>query len=264
MDIKPALMLGTLALALAGCSSSVISQNAAPSTAAATSIATQAGSTPSAPSAHSAALTAEQIAQRMNLHSVTAYTAATDPNHLLGRQGGYASKINWPNGSIEVFSTPAEAQKRKAYLQAFAGTPFGDGYDYLVGTYLLRIFDSQTPAQAHALEAKFLKITSSRSRRTIQTAADACDNRRDASGDIYVRMIQPGISSQAQELGGEWRWDSTINKCLTSVQLMIATAPHTPGTCTQVGYVVDNPGYNVNAASAPPLKNVVAETGPAC
>jgi len=27
------------------------------------------------------------------------------------------------------------------------------------GTYLLRIFDSQTPAQAHALKAKFLKIT---------------------------------------------------------------------------------------------------------
>ena len=95
----------------------------------------------------------------MNLHHVTAYTAATDPNHLLGRQGGYTSKINWPNGSIEVFSTPAEAQKRKTYLQAFAGTPFGDGYDYLVGTYLLRIFDSQTPTQAHALEAEFLKIT---------------------------------------------------------------------------------------------------------
>lgn len=139
------------------------------------------------------------------------------------RQGGYTSKINWPNGSIEVFSTPPEAQKREAYLQAFAGTPIGDGYDYLVGTFLLRIFDSQTPTQAHALEAEFLKITSSPKRRVVQTAADACDNRRDASGDIYVRMIQPGISPQAQELGGEWRWDSTINKCLTSVQLMIAT-----------------------------------------
>jgi hypothetical protein len=42
---------------------------------------------------------------------------------------------------------------------AFAGTPFGDGYDYLVGTYLLRIFDSQAPTQGHALEAEFLKIT---------------------------------------------------------------------------------------------------------
>ena len=162
MYIKPALTLGMLALALAGCGNSVTTQNAAPSTATAASIAAHASSTPSAPSAPSApsiGLTAEQIAQRMNLHHVTAYTAATDPNHLLGRQGGYTSKINWPNGSIEIFSTQAEAQKRKTYLLAFAGTPFGDGYDYLVGTYLLRVFDSQTPTQAHALEAEFLKIT---------------------------------------------------------------------------------------------------------
>jgi hypothetical protein len=161
MDIQPARTLGTLALALAlaGCGSSVTAQNALPSRATTASIAAHASSTPSAPSAPSIALTAEQIAQRMNLHHVTAYTAATDPNHLLGRQGGYTSKINWPNGSIEVFSTQAEAQKRKTYLQAFAGTPFRDGYDYLVGTYLLSIFDSQTPTQAHALEAKFVKIT---------------------------------------------------------------------------------------------------------
>jgi hypothetical protein len=77
-------------------------------------------------------------------------------------------------------------------------------------------------------------------------------------------MITPGQPPEAQELGGEWRWDFTTNRCLTSVQFMIATAPVTDGNCTQVGYVADNPGYNVNAVSAPPLKNVVAEAGPAC
>ncbi len=77
-------------------------------------------------------------------------------------------------------------------------------------------------------------------------------------------MITPGVSPQAQELGGEWRWDSTTNKCLTSVQLMIATAPQSAGNCTQVGYVAENPGYNANAVTAAPLKNVVAQTGPAC
>jgi hypothetical protein len=122
------------------------------------SITANASSTPSTPGAPSTGLTAEQIAHRMNLRHVTAYTAATDPNHLLGRQGGYTSKINWSNGSIEVFSTRAEAQKRKTYLSAFAGTPLGDGYEYIVGTCLLRIFDNQTPTQAHALEAEFLKI----------------------------------------------------------------------------------------------------------
>ena len=138
-------------VAACGSGSSVTAANAPPSTAAAA----HASSTPSAPSP----LTAEQIAQRMKLRHVTAYTAATDPDHLLGRQGGYTSKINWPNGSIEVFSTRAEAQKRETYIQAFAGTFIGDGYDYLVGIYLLRIFDSQTPTQAHTLELKFLKVT---------------------------------------------------------------------------------------------------------
>lgn len=97
-----------------------------------------------------------------------------------------------------------------------------------------------------------------------ESAEDVCDNRPDASGDIYVRMITPGVSPQAQELGGEWRWDSATNKCLTSVQLMIATAPQSAGNCTQVGYVADNPGYDANADTAAPLKNVVAQTGPAC
>ncbi len=117
---------------------------------------------------------------------------------------------------------------------------------------------------AKTIRSPAVSAASSHKRKTIQAAADACDNRPDASGDVYVRMIVPGLSPQAQELGGEWRWDYSINKCLTSVQLTIATAPHSAGTCTQVGYVADNPGYYVNAASAPPLENVVAQTGPSC
>jgi hypothetical protein len=95
-------------------------------------------------------------------------------------------------------------------------------------------------------------------------AADACTSRPDASGDIYVRTIEPGEAPQAQELGGEWGWDYSTGKCLTSVQFMIAGAPQGAGTCTQVGYVADNPGYDANAASAPPLQELAAETGPAC
>lgn len=150
----------TAACALvAGCGSGGTAAAGQASSTPVSSITANTNLTPSVPSAPPIGLTAEQIAQRMNLHHVTAYTAATDPNHLLGRQGGYTSKINWPNGTIEVFSARAEAQRRKTYLLAFAGTPFGDGYDYLVGTYLLRIFDSQTPTQANALEAEFSKIT---------------------------------------------------------------------------------------------------------
>jgi hypothetical protein len=106
--------------------------------------------------------------------------------------------------------------------------------------------------------------TSAASSKAISAAANACDNQPNASGDIYVRMISPGVPPQAQELGGEWRWDAATNKCLTSVQMIIATAPQTSGNCTQVGYVTDNPGYDPNANVAPPLKHVVAQTGPAC
>ena len=48
-----------------------------------------------------------------------AYTASTDPNHLLGRQGEYASEVNWganQDNSIEVFANLADAQARQQYL----------------------------------------------------------------------------------------------------------------------------------------------------
>jgi len=105
----------------------------------------------------------------------------------------------------------------------------------------------------------------SRAARThARDAEAACDARPMASGDIYVRMITPGQPPVAQELGGEWDWNSVSHKCLTSVQMMIATAPQVPGNCTQVGYAADNPGYDPNATPARPLKEVADETGPAC
>ena len=101
-------------------------------------------------------------------------------------------------------------------------------------------------------------------RNALAAAVNACYKRPNASGDIYVRMIVPGLPAQAQQLGGEWAWNHTLNKCQTSVQLTISAAPMTPGNCTQVGYVADNRGYNPNATPARPLKNVVAQAGPAC
>jgi hypothetical protein len=92
----------------------------------------------------------------------------------------------------------------------------------------------------------------------------ACVNRPPASGNIYVRTVMPGISPQAQQIGGEWRWDNAAKQCLTPVRLIIATAPQNAGNCTQIAYVADNPGYRSHATSAPPLIHVVAHTGPAC
>jgi hypothetical protein len=100
--------------------------------------------------------------------------------------------------------------------------------------------------------------------KAIAAAEEACEKRGFSSGDIYLRMTQPGEAPVAQQLGGEWEWDHITGKCLTAVQWDIATAPRSAGNCTQVGYVADNPGYDVNATVAPPLMHVVAQAGPAC
>lgn len=108
------------------------------------------------------------------------------------------------------------------------------------------------------------RANSSSSKSKISAAETACDKKGLASGDIYLRMVQPGEAPVAQQLGGEWQWDYTSSKCLTSVQWAIATAPMSTGDCTQVGYVADNPGYDPNATVAAPLSDVVAQAGPAC
>jgi hypothetical protein len=117
---------------------------------------------------------------------------------------------------------------------------------------------------AHAVKEKSRATSHTSVASKVTAEEDACSRRPSASGDIYVRMVTPGEPPQAQELGGEWVWNHTTNKCLTSVQMTIATAPLTAGNCTQVGYAANNSGYDVNAAIAAPLTDVTAQAGPAC
>ena len=69
---------------------------------------------------------AEVIAARMGLTKApgyVAYTAATDPNHLLGSENGYTSKVSWGpdggTGTIEVFPDQAGAIARQDYIKGF-------------------------------------------------------------------------------------------------------------------------------------------------
>lgn len=104
---------------------------------------------------------AEVIAARMGLTRASgyaAYTAATDPNHLLGRVNGYTSKVSWgpdgDTGTIEVYPDAAGAIARQQYVSAFA-CPFGWGYLVRQGTADLRLGCDLTPAQAAPVEARF-------------------------------------------------------------------------------------------------------------
>lgn len=125
--------------------------------------------------ASGAVLASRLKAAGLPIKHLIVYTPTTDPNHEMGRQGGYTSKVAWVDpravkagagnpasdrggtefgGGIEVFPTAAGAKDRYQYLKGFK-PPFGDGYDYLSGAAILRLSQYLTPAQAHAYEASF-------------------------------------------------------------------------------------------------------------
>jgi hypothetical protein len=159
------------ALAAAGCGSGSSSSGpSAPGVApsAATASAQHVASRP----ASAAVLAARLEAASLPVRHLIVYTASTDPNHQMGRQGGYTSKVAWADpraarqdagddrgsvglgGGIEVFPTAVEAKARYQYLRGFK-PPFGDGYDYLLGAAILRLSQYLTPTQARAYEASF-------------------------------------------------------------------------------------------------------------
>jgi hypothetical protein len=104
----------------------------------------------------------------------TVYTAASDPNHLLGRPGEYTSKANFADsrvttsgdgvaagGSVEVFPNQADATRRAVYIQSVtqAAPIAGAEYDYVSSAILLRVSGSLTPAQAAAYKSALEVIT---------------------------------------------------------------------------------------------------------
>jgi hypothetical protein len=93
-----------------------------------------------------------------------AYTVETDPNELLGRPGGYVSKVNFQDtrltqqstdhsvrdgGSIEVYPDAAGAEGRSEYIKAL-GQVFSPSveYHFLAKNVLLRLSHRLLPAQA--------------------------------------------------------------------------------------------------------------------
>ena len=152
--------IGTVA-PLAACGSPAASNSppAAPTSGASLPVSTVSAAAAGSPASGATVCgPADVVARRMGMKHITVYTAITDPNHLLGRQGEYTSKVEWTTGGedsgIEAFADAADAQLRYAYLRAFR-PPIGDGYDYLYRAAILRLASIYTPAQAEALRASF-------------------------------------------------------------------------------------------------------------
>jgi hypothetical protein len=116
-----------------------------------------------------AAVYREFVKAGLPVSGLIVYTAATDPNHLLGRPTGYISKCAWVDarvpstdtsgltpgdigfgGGVEVFRTAAEAKARAKYIFTIdsAAPILGSEYDYLAGRVLVRVSQYLTPTQA--------------------------------------------------------------------------------------------------------------------
>ncbi|HEX8727665.1 MAG TPA: hypothetical protein VF739_03525 [Ktedonobacterales bacterium] len=109
---------------------------------------------------------------------VFTYTAANDPNNLLGRPGQYVSKDNFKDtrisssdtgtdisvsdgGAVETFANPTDAQKRFTYLQSIStsGNALFAEYEYLDGDVIVRISSQLTPDQAKAYETALKSLS---------------------------------------------------------------------------------------------------------
>jgi hypothetical protein len=96
------------------------------------------------------------------------------------------------------------------------------------------------------------------------TTESQCEARPDSSGDILVRITTNGQPAATQQMGGAWNWDAKTKSCNTAVEAVMLTASGHAGNCTQVAFASTNPGYQLTASPAPPLKKVLAAKGPAC
>ena len=103
---------------------------------------------------------------------VTTYTAATDPNHLLGRPNQYTAKLSWHDsrlpapadptaievsdgGGLELWPDQAAAQARADYIQGIGKSlPAFAEYDFVHGPLLLRLAkDSDSRTRRAAFDA---------------------------------------------------------------------------------------------------------------
>jgi hypothetical protein len=168
--------LGLAVVACGSASPSASSSTPSPSAAAATS---STAATPSLPPT-AASLVTGLAAQIATVTASVVYTAATDPNHLLGRPGGYTSKAAFTDsrisasqaqdpsagsvdlgGSIEVFPGAAGAVARGQYIErAEAATGIlAHEYDITSGGVLLRLSAVFTPTQVQPFQAALSHIT---------------------------------------------------------------------------------------------------------
>lgn len=114
---------------------------------------------------------------------IEAATEDTDPNNQLGKQGCYTSYIFFSSplvdpayatkdhfdklateygGSIEIYATTADAEKRNEYLASFDGTAFVSGSHTIYGTMIIRTSHKLKASQQKKLEQEIIDALSTK------------------------------------------------------------------------------------------------------
>lgn len=176
-----------LTAALTGCASTTptaapAAATAAPAGTSAPAVTAPATTAPAAAAASpdAGAVVAALVKANPNARQGVAYTDATDPNHLLGRPGGYTSKVSFTDrrltpasvqdsspgavdlgGSVEVYPSAPEAHKRAQFIQSAIAAMgvLAHEYDYVSGAVVLRVAANLTPAQAREYSDALAALT---------------------------------------------------------------------------------------------------------
>lgn len=112
-----------------------------------------------------------------NISGISAATEENDPNGQLNKAGGYTAQVYFSSnlinqnliygdtiiekgtdcgGSIEVYSTVEDAQRRNEYLASFDGTVIASGSHTVVGTVIVRTSNELTASQQKEMEANII------------------------------------------------------------------------------------------------------------
>ena len=112
-----------------------------------------------------------------NIVDISAVTEDNDPNRKLNKAGGYTAQVYFSSdlidqrrvfgnsiiekgtdcgGSIEVYSSVEDAEKRNSYLSSFDGTLIASGSHTVIGTVLVRTSNELTASQQKEMEANII------------------------------------------------------------------------------------------------------------
>lgn len=164
----------------------------------------------------------DRLSRVSSIARIAAATEDNDPNNNLGKTGGYTSQVFFSStlvkssnanmssaevieagtdcgGSIEVYATVKDAEKRSAYLSAFDGTMFASGSRAVIGTVIVRTSSALKASQQKSLEAEIIEALTSSESTAISGELQVGDKEMTQDTQQISGVIAPVESTDAKE-----------------------------------------------------------------